>query len=36
MAILKRMRKDRFRVFDRRYRLSNIRKFSILCRQLLY
>ena len=35
-AILKRMRKDRFRVFDRRYRLSNIRKFSILCRQLLY
>ena len=34
-AILKQMRKDQFRVFDRRYRLSSIRKFSILCRQFL-
>ena len=34
-AILRRMRKDQFHVFDRRYRLSSIRKFSILCRQFL-
>ena len=34
-ALLKRMRDDQFRVFDRRYRISSFRKFSILLRQFI-
>ena len=34
-ALLRRMRADQFRVFDRRYRISTFRKFSILLRQFL-
>ena len=31
-GVLRKMRRDRFRVFDRRYRLSKIRKLAILVR----
>ena len=34
-ALLKRMRGDQFHVFDRRYRISSFRKFSILLRQFI-
>jgi len=34
-ALLKRMRDDQFHVFDRRYRISSFRKFSILLRQFI-
>jgi len=34
-TLLRRMRKDRFRVFDRRYRLSKPRKLALLAREVI-
>jgi phytoene/squalene synthetase len=34
-ALLTRMRKDNYRVFDRRYRISKSHRLSILLRQMI-